>query len=84
VLGYDALGIGTGPVFRVGGRGSKAVRARVRDLNGPFHGYLERVKATHSSRWPRIISEKVDVRARCSTVQFSEVESRGLLYIVNN
>jgi hypothetical protein len=57
VLGYDALGISTGPVFRVG-EGSKVARARVRDLNGPFHEYLERVQ----DRWLGIISAKVNVR----------------------
>jgi hypothetical protein len=56
VLGYEALGIREGPVFRL--EGSKTVRARVRDLNGPFHDYLERVQ----ERWPGIILARVNVR----------------------
>jgi hypothetical protein len=51
------LGISTGPVFRVG-EGSKAVRARARDLNRPYNEYLERVQ----DRWPEIIPAMVNVR----------------------
>jgi hypothetical protein len=60
VLGYEALGIRTGPVFRTGG--ARAVRARVRDLNGPFHDYLEMVQ----ERWPRTIKGDVNVREEYS------------------
>jgi hypothetical protein len=55
-LGYEAFGIITGPVFRMGE--SKVLRVWVRDLNGLFHEYLERLR----ERRPGIISEKGDVR----------------------
>jgi hypothetical protein len=55
-VGYDALGISRGPVFRAG-EGSKVGRARVRDLNGPFHEYFERIQDS----WLGIISVKVNV-----------------------
>jgi hypothetical protein len=79
VLCYENLGISTGPVFRVG-EGSKATKARDRDLNGPFHEYLERVQ----DRWPEIIPAKVNVREAYSIqrsirrVSTSQARNRGI------
>jgi hypothetical protein len=54
---YAALGVYSGPVFRVAGKREKVKRSSMGDLDPLLHGILTRVQ----ERWPRVIPLSVKI-----------------------
>jgi hypothetical protein len=77
---YQALGVVSGPVFRVVQKGGKVKRSSVGDLDVLFHGVLARVQ----ERWPRVlplavkIQDEISVRRSLHRGSTMEASNRGI------